>query len=167
MMTHKITIVGGGLIGRAWAVAFAKGGCPVVVWDPSEQVLNDFQQLAKDMVEALDQASLLNETIDLVMSRMSVEPDLESALHGCDFIQESSPEKLTVKRELFSRLDKLAPPSAILSSSSSALLPSAISEGLDGKARCMVCHPLNPPYLIPAIEIVPAPWTSAEALTEG
>ena len=163
-MAYNITIVGAGLIGRAWAVAFARGGCLVTVWDPSAKILDEFESLAKDMVVSLEQASLLNETVDRVMGRISVQPELEAALADCDFVQESSPEKLDVKRELFSRLDVLAPASAILSSSSSALLPSAISDGLPGKARCMVCHPLNPPYLIPAIEIVPAPWTSAAAL---
>ena len=61
----------------------------------------------------------------------------------------------------------------MLASSSSALLPSAFTEGLAGRARCLVAHPINPPYLVPAVEIVPAPWTAPEvverarALMEG
>ncbi|MCZ4354732.1 3-hydroxyacyl-CoA dehydrogenase [Roseovarius aestuarii] len=156
-MSYNITIVGGGLIGRAWAVAFAKGGCQVTVWDLSGDILEGFQTLARDMVVSMDQAALLDASVDTVMGRIKVEPDLETALADCDFVQESAPEKLDVKRGLFAQLDALAPTSAILSSSSSALLPSAIFDGLAGQARCVVCHPLNPPYLIPAIEIVPSP----------
>ena len=64
-----------------------------------------------------------------------------------------------IKREIFARLDAVAAPETVLASSSSALLPSAISEGLKGRARVMVNHPINPSYLVPAAELVPAPWT--------
>ena len=65
---------------------------------------------------------------------------------------------------MFARLDAAAPPDAVLASSTSAILPSAFTEGLKGRARCLVVHPINPPYLIPAAEIVPAPWTTPEAV---
>ncbi len=61
-------------------------------------------------------------------------------------------------------LDAAAPPDAILASSTSAILPSAFTEALKGRARCCVVHPINPPYLIPAAEIVPAPWTAPETI---
>lgn len=164
---QKITIVGAGLIGRAWAVAFARGGCAVTVWDGATKVLESFAAQAGEMAGSLEQARLLEEPVESVMERISTEADLEKALSDCELVQESLPEVLALKREIFARLDALAPPEAVLSSSSSALLPSAISEGLPGRSRCMVCHPLNPPYLIPAIEIVPAPWTSTEALAKA
>ena len=66
-----------------------------------------------------------------------------------------------MKRAVFARLDAAAPPDAVLASSTSAILPSAFTEGLKGRARCLVVHPINPPYLIPAAEVVPAPWTDA------
>ncbi len=167
MARGRITIVGAGLIGRAWAVAFARGGCDVTVWDGVPEVLAGFGGLAGEMVGGLEEAGLLEEPAAAVLARITTEPNLESALAGCDMVQESLPEELAIKREIFARLDALAPADAVLSSSSSALLPSAISEGLEGRARCMVCHPLNPPYLIPAIEIVPAPWTAPEALAKA
>ena len=60
---------------------------------------------------------------------------------------------------MFAELDALADPGTVLSSSTSALLPSKFTETLAGRARCVVVHPINPPYLVPAVEIVPAPWT--------
>jgi 3-hydroxyacyl-CoA dehydrogenase len=92
------------------------------------------------------------------------ERDLAAALAGAAHVQENAPERLDVKKALFAELDRLAPPSAILASSTSALLPSRFTESLPGRARCLVIHPLNPPYLIPAAEIVPAPWTSPEGI---
>ena len=75
-------------------------------------------------------------------------------------MQECAPEQLALKRDLFAELDRLAPAEAILASASSALQPSSFADHLPGRARCLVTHPLNPPYLIPVIEIVPAPFTS-------
>ena len=74
-------------------------------------------------------------------------------------VQENTPERVEVKREVYARLDAAAPPDAVLASSTTALLPSSFTESLKGRARCLVTHPINPPYLIPAAEIVPAPWT--------
>lgn len=163
-MTSKITIVGGGLVGRAWAMAYARGGCQVAVWDPSPDVLAQIPGFAEETAASLDQAGLLDSPFAEVAARIATVPDLAEALADCVYVQESAPEDIEVKRKLFAQLDELAPPEAVLASSSSALLPSAISEGLPGRARCLVAHPLNPPYLIPAVEIVPAPWTSEEAM---
>jgi L-gulonate 3-dehydrogenase len=84
---------------------------------------------------------------------------LEEALAGAAHVQENAPEVLATKRALFAELDRLAAPGTVLASSSSALVPSSFSEQLAGRARCLVAHPINPPYLIPAVELVPAPWT--------
>jgi len=86
---------------------------------------------------------------------------LEEALDGASHVQESTPEDVSVKRRVFTRLDALAPRSAVLASSTSAILPSGFTEALPGRERALVVHPINPPYLIPAVEIVPAPWTDA------
>jgi 3-hydroxyacyl-CoA dehydrogenase len=91
---------------------------------------------------------------------------LEEALNVAAHVQESTPEDVGVKRRVFARLDALAPAGAVLASSTSAILPSRFTEGLKGRARCLVVHPINPPYLIPAVEVVPAPWTDA-AVVEG
>jgi len=93
---------------------------------------------------------------------LHAESDLGAALAGADHVQESAPEHLDVKKALFAELDRLAPKDSVLASSSSALLPSRFTEHLPGRHRCLVIHPINPPYLIPAAEIVPAPWTSRE-----
>ena len=53
-------------------------------------------------------------------------------------------------------LDREAPADAVIASSTSAILPSKFTEGLKGRHRCLVIHPINPPYLIPAAEVVPA-----------
>ncbi|RVC12776.1 3-hydroxyacyl-CoA dehydrogenase, partial [Mesorhizobium sp. M7A.F.Ca.AU.002.02.1.1] len=99
-----------------------------------------------------------------VLDRISVVAELEEALAGAVHIQENTPENLEVKRKVFSLIDTLADPRTVIASSTSALLPSKFTDHLQGRQRCLVVHPINPPYLIPAAEIVPAPWTSAETV---
>ena len=89
---------------------------------------------------------------------------LEEAVEGVRWVQESAPEKLEVKRDLWRRLDAAAPSDTILASSTSALLPSSFTEGLKGAGRCLVAHPLNPPSVIPAVELVPGPATTPETM---
>ena len=79
-------------------------------------------------------------------------------------VQENTPEDVAVKQKVFAELDAIAAPETVLSSSTSAILPSKFTEHLKGRARCLVMHPINPPYLIPAVEIVPAPWTDPAAM---
>jgi L-gulonate 3-dehydrogenase len=163
--TPSIAIAGTGLIGRAWAVAFARGGCDVRLYDSVEGAAENALTAVKDMAEDLHRADMLGgaSVADLV-ARVSVSDTLEAALAGADHVQESIPERVEIKRAFYALLDDLAEPDAILASSTSALLPSAFTEGLNTRHRCVVAHPINPPSLIPAVEIVPAPWTDPEAV---
>ena len=79
---------------------------------------------------------------------------LEEAVADAVHVQENTPEVLETKIKVFQTLDAAAHPDAVLSSSTSALLPSRFTEGLRGRGRCIVVHPINPPYLIPAAEVV-------------
>jgi 3-hydroxyacyl-CoA dehydrogenase len=99
-----------------------------------------------------------------IMARLHTAVRIEDALAGTDYVQENTPERVDVKREVFSLLDRLAPAGALIASSTSAILPSQFTEHLAGRARCLIVHPINPPYLVPAAEVVPAPWTSPETV---
>jgi 3-hydroxyacyl-CoA dehydrogenase len=82
-------------------------------------------------------------------------------------VQENAPEVLAIKQSVFAELDRATPENAVIASSSSALVPSSFTGNLRGRARCLVIHPINPPYLIPAVEILPAAWTSPEIVTRA
>lgn len=161
----KTAIIGAGLVGRAWAISFARAGHNVKIWDcdcaASVRSLDYIDEILPDLAAH----SLLNNTSPAdVRSRISAEPMLESALADVDYVQENTPENLDTKRDIFARLDAMAPQRAILASSTSALLPSKFTEHLEGRERTLVCHPINPPYLIPAVEVCPSPWTSNAAI---
>lgn len=107
----------------------------------------------------LHAAGLISETADVVAARVAVAATLEECLDGAAHVQENGPERVEVKRETFARLDALCGPEVVLASSTSGIPASAFTEALAGRARCLVAHPVNPPYLVPLVELVGAPWT--------
>ena len=82
-------------------------------------------------------------------------------------MQENGPETAAAKRAIFADLDGAAPPAAILASSTSFIPASQFSEGLPGRARCLVGHPVNPPHLVPVVELCGAPWTAPETIARA
>ena len=104
-----------------------------------------------------------------VLGRMLAVPTLDEALAGADWVQENAPEDLEIKRALWLRASTAWRRfrHCILASSTSAIVPSQFTESLAGRDRCLICHPINPPYLIPAVELVPAPWTSPETMARA
>ena len=161
----KAAVIGSGFVGRAWAISFARAGCEVALWDQDKDAPGKALAYVERLLPDLEANDLLNgSAAGKVAAQIHVAPTLESALEGVVHVQENTPEDVDVKRAVFAQLDAAAPPDAVLASSTSAILPSAFTEGLKGRARCLVVHPINPPYLIPAAEVVPAPWTAPEAV---
>jgi L-gulonate 3-dehydrogenase len=100
-------------------------------------------------------------------ARVRLATNLRDALDGAILVQENLPEKLETKRAIFSELDRLADPEAILASSTSTIVASLFSQDLAGRHRCLVAHPVNPPHLIPLVELVGAPWTAPAIIAKA
>jgi len=161
----NIAIVGSGLIGRAWAITFARAGHEIRLYDEAAGQAEKAIAFAREMAAPLEKEGLLNgQSVDQVLARIKPAAALEAALDGVVHVQENTPEDVAVKQRVFAQLDAVAAPETVLASSTSAILPSKFTEHLKGRARCLVMHPINPPYLIPAVEIVPAPWTDPKAV---
>ena len=161
----KIAIIGTGLVGRAWAISFARAGHEIRLYDEAVGAAEQAIAFARAMAEPLAAEDLLNgQSADQVIARLHPAPNLEAALDGAVHVQENTPEDVAMKQKVFAALDAVAAPDTILASSTSAILPSKFTESLQGRSRCLVMHPINPPYLIPAVEIVPAPWTDPAAV---
>jgi 3-hydroxyacyl-CoA dehydrogenase len=161
----RVAIIGSGFIGRAWAISFARAGCAVALWDADSNAPPAAVDYIRAVLPDLEANDLLSgRGRDEVLALIRVETDLAAALAGAGHVQESAPEQLALKRDLLARIDAEAAPEAVIASSSSAILPSRLSDGLEGRRRCLVAHPINPPYLAPAVEVVPAPWTAPETV---
>lgn len=167
VMKKNVACIGAGNIGRSWAIVFASAGCDVTVYD-SAPTFSDGQFLTtvKKSTDALECSGLI-ESSDEVISRIHPVGSLREALQLAEYVQESVLEDVEIKREIFNEFDKLAPQGAILASSTSAIPASSFTENLRSRERALVVHPVNPPHLIPLVEICPAPWTSEQTVRES
>lgn len=161
-MTH-IAIVGSGLIGRAWATVFASHGFSVALHDVAPGAAEAARAHIGANLEELAGHGLVEDPKGS-LARIRVARDLADVLTGADLVQENGPESVTAKQQLFAEMDALCPPSTILASSTSFIMASVFSETLAGRARCLVAHPVNPPHLVPIVELAPAPWTDPDVV---
>ena len=161
---EKVAIIGTGLIGRAWAMVFARAGHSVKLYDNTPGATDKAIGLIREGLEELQQFGLIKESPDTVMKRVSGAATLAEAVRDADYVQENTSERLDVKREVYRQLDEAAPAHCILASSTSTIQTSRFSEGLNGRHRCIVAHPVNPPHVVPIVEISPAPWTSPDVV---
>src|SRR6478609_8902666 len=137
-----IAIIGVGLIGRAWATIFASHGFDVAIYDPAPGAAKAARAHIGGNLKELAGHGLVDDPAQL-LKRIRVATDLADALKGATLAQESGPESVEAKKMLFAEMDALAPPACILASSTSFIVASVFSEGLKGRARCLVAHPVN------------------------
>ncbi len=158
-----VAVVGAGSIGVAWAIVFARAGHQVSVHDVDETRRAAVPGEVRERLAELVEHGLLADP-EPVVGRVHVVDSLAEATRDAVHVQECVVESEPVKRELFAELDRLAGPDAVLASSSSMMPVSRFAAELPGRARCLVVHPGNPPYLLPVAELVPAPFTSEETV---
>jgi L-gulonate 3-dehydrogenase len=163
----KIGIVGAGLIGRAWATVFARAGHPVAIQDAAPGATRAAVGLIAEGARALAEAGLVQEPVERVVARVTPVASVAGAVSNAVFVQESIAETPEAKRAIFAELDEAAGPDCILASSTSNIPGSVFMAGLAGKARCLVAHPVNPPHLVPLVELVPTPWTAPAILARA
>ena len=155
-----VGVVGAGLIGRAWAMVFARAGIQVKIYDASQPALAACMGLIADLVADMHDNALVHEPVADILARITPVATLEEACRDVVMVQENVKETVEAKIEVYAQMDRHAPPDAVLASSTSWLPTSLFTEKLPGRHRCLVGHPTNPPYLIPLVEVSPAPWTS-------
>ncbi|MCL4768089.1 MAG: 3-hydroxyacyl-CoA dehydrogenase [Hyphomicrobiaceae bacterium] len=159
----KLAIIGAGLIGRAWSMVFARAGWDIALWDGVAGAADSAKSLIAQGLVDLARHGLAADPAGAA-ARVAIRGSLEEAVAGADLVQESTPETLDMKREVFARLDAAAAPGTILASSTSSLVTSLYTEDLAGRSRCLVAHPVNPPHLVPIVELCGAPWTCPEVM---
>ena len=162
-MSDKVAILGAGLVGSAWAIVFARAGHAVSLYDGDGAQSRQALARVGDNMRELVGFGLLDDA-DAALARISIAGNLAEALDGAAYAQESVFERADVKTKFYAEIDKVAGADLIVGSSSSGIPASVFTEGLDCAARCLIAHPINPPYVIPLVEVVPAPWTADAAV---
>ncbi|KAJ8013068.1 hypothetical protein DPEC_G00049460 [Dallia pectoralis] len=156
-----ITVIGSGLIGRSWAMVFLSGGYRVKVYDNQPgQAARAIQDVRKQLGE-LQEAQMLRGDLSASeqLALLSSHDDLIQALEGSFFVQECVFEEIEAKQGVFQAVESLVGEGVILSSSTSCLLPSNVFSRVQSRKRCIVSHPVNPPYYVRLVELVPHPET--------
>src|SRR6202453_751479 len=169
---RPVAVIGAGLVGAGWAIVFASAGLQVRVYDANRSATDSALSLIAEQLKDLSSFGLIDHP-DEVAAHLTPAYDLAEAVEGAAYAQESVLELLDVKRRLLQDLEQTAPPDLVIGSSSSGIPASAFAHGLKISSRVLVVHPVNPPYLVPVVELVPSPDTSratvefADALMRG
>lgn len=161
---NKAAIIGGGVIGGGWVARFLLNGWDVSIFDPdpkAEEKISAVLENARSALPQLYDKALPRE------GKLDYCNTLEDAVSGAAWIQESVPERLDLKRDVYEQILEKAPSNAVIGSSTSGFRPTQLCQGLIDTSRIIVAHPYNPVYLLPIVELVATPGTPAALLAEA
>ena len=148
----RIAVLGAGLIGRSWTALFAAAGLDIAVYDPDPRSPDLVRRTIEEAWPALRQLGLA--PADPSGFRLDFIDDPEQAVTGADFIQESVPEVVSLKHELYAAIEPAIAADAIIASSASGLMLGELQAGWRDPSRLVLGHPFNPPHLIPLVEVM-------------
>ncbi|HVY50344.1 MAG TPA: 3-hydroxyacyl-CoA dehydrogenase NAD-binding domain-containing protein [Devosia sp.] len=164
-MKGRIACIGAGTVGHAWAVVFARAGHEVALFDAKAGEVSDRALPAiRRTLGVLAEGGMLEEPEDTVASRITEAASIDEAVADAVYVQESVREDLATKRQVLTRIGECAPPEAIIASSTSAIRGSEFLTHIPEPGRALVAHPVNPPSLIPLVELCGSGSTSAATI---
>ena len=160
----SIAVIGTGVIGTGWIIRFLAHNKIVHAYDKDIKLKKN---LIAEIKRAWPYSKKLFNKKKLNLKNFKYFTSIEEALSGVDFIQESATENYVLKTKLMNTIGKYSKLNAIISSSSSGLLPTKIYSKCKNPERTMIGHPFNPVYLLPAVEIVPGKKSSKKFLKKA
>ncbi|MFG2531286.1 3-hydroxyacyl-CoA dehydrogenase NAD-binding domain-containing protein [Streptomyces sp. NPDC048516] len=158
---RRIACIGAGVIGGGWVAHFLARGYDVAAWDPADDAEDKLRRLVAAAWPALEQIGLADGASP---DRLTLAPTLTEAVADADFVQESAPENLELKRSLLAELAAATRPGVVIASSTSGYPMTDMQTAAEDAGRLVVGHPFNPPYLIPLVEVVGGERTDQEAV---
>jgi carnitine 3-dehydrogenase len=161
---RTIAVVGAGVIGASWTALYLARGFDVIATDPAPNAEANLRRYVDTAWQALATLGLSPKASP---EHLCFTADLSQALADADFIQENAPDQRELKIRLFSEMDKATPADSIIASSSAGLTMSVLQSACDHPERCVIGHPLNPPHIIPLVEVVGGTRTSPETVQQA
>ena len=165
---RKVAVIGAGDIGVGWAALCASAGWPVAIFDANAQkmagAVDEVARRTRALV-ALERAPA--GVVERGLHDLQQAASLADAVKDADWVIEAIHEDVQAKQKLLQAIEQAASGEALISSSSSGLPPTEIFGRCRRLDRCLVTHPLNPPELIPLVEVVPEGRTSAASMTRA
>ncbi|MCP5071832.1 MAG: 3-hydroxybutyryl-CoA dehydrogenase, partial [Rhodobacteraceae bacterium] len=157
----RVTSIGAGPIGGGWTAHFLARGYDVTSYLHDVTETPAFMTILETAWRSLTDLGLAP---GASLKRVRIVTDLEEAVQGAEFVQESAPERLDIKQALYARLGEILPGSVVIGSSTSGLTMTEIQADCPTPERTVIGHPFNPPYLLPLVEIVGGRKTAPEAV---
>jgi carnitine 3-dehydrogenase len=154
--------LGTGTMGGGWTAAFVAQGIKVNVWDPAEDTEPRIRAYVENAFPLLDRLGLVADGAD--PGNLAFFDDPAEACKGVQMVQESAPEAIQLKRDLYDAIDDALDPDAVLATSTSFYRPSMFQPDMKTPERLVVGHPFCPPHLIPLVEVVGGEQTPVETV---
>lgn len=163
----KTTVLGAGAMGHGIAQVFAQAGCEVTLYDIDQQILDHAkEQVNANLLLLKNHKIIQRENIPLILSRITPEPNFDTAVTDADLVLEAVPERLDLKREIFTKAETKCPKDAILTSTTSVIRVGDIAEAIKTPHRLVGTHWMNPPFVLPLVEVIRAPKTSETVIEQ-
>ena len=151
----KIAIIGGGNMGHGCAMVFAGAGYPVGLYSRRAETLEKAVVGMRDDLTFLAERGLGRlEDVEATVGLVKTTQDMEEAAADADFVLECVAEDMTLKQDIFQKLDQMCRPEAILATNTSVMSPTEIASTSERRERILGTHWWNPPFLIPLVEVV-------------
>ncbi len=154
---RSVGVLGGGLIGMSWASLFLARGLDVTVVDPDPDTPEKLEEFVANAWPNLRTLGLAEAETP---AQARVTTDM-GTLAKVEFLQENGPDRIEVKRDILRHAEQVIAPDVVIASSTSSLMASDLQEGALHPDRILVAHPMNPPHLVPMVELVGGRATSA------
>ena len=160
---RPVAVIGAGLVGAGWAIVFAQAGLEVRVYDAVPGAIDRALALIAEQLKELESFGLIDDPASIA-GHLRPAYQLAEAVEGAAYAQESALERVDLKRRLMQDLEQVGPRDLVIGSSSSGIPASVFTHDLDIASRVLIVHPVNPPYLVPVVELVPSPATSGPTI---
>lgn len=160
----RIAVIGTGTIGASWTALFLAAGHEVAASDTATGAEARLREQVRANWDDLVALEIAQGSADNALARLSFHEDAAEAARGADIVQENTPERIELKRDILARIESTLPPEALILSSTSGIMPSDLQRGMTHPERLVIGHPFNPPHLIPLVEVVGGSRTSSAAI---
>lgn len=156
---EHVTVVGTGVIGSAWCARYASRGLHVVATDPAAGAESRLRRRLDELTADIDRLGTASGS-----GSVRFTADLGTALHDTQFVQECGPERFEVKADLLTSFDARLPPHVIIATSTRTGCLTDLQQGCRHPERTVVGRPMNPPHLIPLVEVIAGDATSTDTV---
>jgi 3-hydroxybutyryl-CoA dehydrogenase len=164
-LIKKVGVVGAGTMGAGIAQVTAEAGYEVILIDLEDKFVNrGMENILKNWSKAIKKGTRTSEEVDQIKVRLTGTTNYDN-LNDCQLVIEAVVEKMSIKKELFAKLDGICPVETVFASNTSALSITELAAATKRPNQVIGVHFFNPVPAMKLVELVPGAETSAETVT--